>query len=173
MDSEISSMSMCRIVSAWRSSQIWGDKENVVSGWQSHVSTCRFFSAATLDNNNIIPNRDQERKRGWNCSSLTSTFTRLEGLTRFDPRRTSVRLLKINTRRRRASHYKTRRRNLRVLSAGTFRPGDYRRRWYRVKGVFALTAFFTDRSHVLKRDGRAPRQERKRIQSRLVHLIFK
>lgn len=75
--------------------------------------------------------------------------------------------MKINTRlsrgrrrRRRASHYKTRRRNREPLSAGTFRPVDYRRRWYRVKGVFALTAFSIGPSHV-------PRKEREKERRRI------
>lgn len=146
--SEISRTSVCHVVSAWRVHKFVRIKKVSCRGWQSHVSIRRFFFSPRLRLTIIIlslivPKCEKERH-----SSLTSTFTRSEALTRPDPRRTSLRLLKINTRRRRASHYKTRRRNPeRALSAGTFRPGDYRRRWYRVKGVFALTAFSTGRSH--------------------------
>lgn len=86
-------------------------------------------------------------------------------------------------RRCRASHYKTPKTKPKALSAGTFRPVDYRQRWYRVKGVFALTAFSTGPSHVLKKEREGGGDEEggggecaargKEYSLSAVHLIFK
>lgn len=65
----------------------------------------------------------------------------------------------------------------RALGVGTFRPGDYCR-WYRVKGVFALTAFSTDGVTCCNRErecgrGASSKKRKGLVRAWVVRFIFK